>query len=262
MSRILILADLHHRKPWFDWLENHAPEFDAVVIAGDLLFDGQSRHIGDWDTGRPPTPRRPLQAYHVGETLKRLVGRNSRLIIAACSGNHDTPDVFESAATACLCPDAATQSYRLGNYTTTFTCIPFDAKGSSSSKEIDLAWPAEPPPRDALWILIHHVPPAGTLLAPPHQGQATLTSRLLDTKVRTPDLVCCGHFHLSKPKPDASRPWCARLGDSWIINPGSLDPDQNTSLLPIPPHVILDREAGTLSWHSGEEGAIYKAQPL
>jgi hypothetical protein len=34
--KTLIVADLHFRENWFEWLINCAPAYDAVLIAGDL----------------------------------------------------------------------------------------------------------------------------------------------------------------------------------------------------------------------------------
>lgn len=34
---ILHVANLHQNYAWFDWVKHHAPKYDAVVIAGDLL---------------------------------------------------------------------------------------------------------------------------------------------------------------------------------------------------------------------------------
>lgn len=35
--RILLATDLHYALPQFDWLVEHSPSFDLVVLAGDHL---------------------------------------------------------------------------------------------------------------------------------------------------------------------------------------------------------------------------------
>ena len=35
--KILHVADLHFRQPWFEWVATQASQFDAGCIAGDLL---------------------------------------------------------------------------------------------------------------------------------------------------------------------------------------------------------------------------------
>ena len=35
--RLLAVADLHYSLPQFDWVLEVAPDFDVVVLAGDLL---------------------------------------------------------------------------------------------------------------------------------------------------------------------------------------------------------------------------------
>jgi hypothetical protein len=32
--RILLVSDLHYALPQFDWVVDHAPDFDLVVVAG------------------------------------------------------------------------------------------------------------------------------------------------------------------------------------------------------------------------------------
>lgn len=257
MPRILVLADIHYRKPWFDWVEANAADFEAIIVAGDLLFDGQSRHIGDWDTGRAPTPRLPLQIYHLTAFFKRLREKHPALVIAACSGNHDSPALFAEDHGVRFCFDTQTCVYNLGDHPAAITCIGYDPV--ETSRQLDAAWPANPPPSDVLWIVAHHVPPAGTSLSPPHQGSAHLAARLHEGVQRRPDVVCSGHFHLSKPTPRADRPWCAQVGNTKVLNAGALDPDQSTELLPIPPHCIIDLTTRAVSWHCGEKDAQYKA---
>ena len=50
--RILLTSDLHYKLRQFDWLFQAAPDFDAVVIAGDHIDASVSLHaaggLGNW----------------------------------------------------------------------------------------------------------------------------------------------------------------------------------------------------------------------
>ena len=73
--KILLVADIHYGLRQFDWLVQAAPNFDAVVIAGDLL--DVAGHA-DLDT----------QIVVVSQYLERLRGLTHVLV---CSGNHADP---------------------------------------------------------------------------------------------------------------------------------------------------------------------------
>src|SRR6185436_6267164 len=71
--KILLTSDLHYKLRQFDWLLHVAPDFDAVVIAGDHI-DAQSSLPG------------AVQIAALSATFAALA-RKSRLFV--CSGNHD-----------------------------------------------------------------------------------------------------------------------------------------------------------------------------
>ena len=71
--RLLAVADLHYSLPQFDWVLEVAPDFDVVVLAGDLL---ELASIVD----------RRAQAVVIRKYFERLRAV-TRLVI--CSGNHD-----------------------------------------------------------------------------------------------------------------------------------------------------------------------------
>lgn len=73
--RILAVADLHYSLPQLDWVLENAPDFDVVVLAGDLL---ELASLVD----------RRAQSVVVRKYFSRLRAV-TRLVI--CSGNHD-PD--------------------------------------------------------------------------------------------------------------------------------------------------------------------------
>ncbi len=71
--RFLLVSDLHYALQQYDWIAAVAPEFDAVVIAGDHL-DGHSSVDGG------------VQIVVLLKVLQRMMGR-TRLFVS--SGNHD-----------------------------------------------------------------------------------------------------------------------------------------------------------------------------
>src|SRR6185436_6053638 len=71
--KILLTSDLHYKLRQFDWLFHAAPDFGAVVIAGDHI-DAQSSLPG------------AVQISALSATFAALA-QNSRLLV--CSGNHD-----------------------------------------------------------------------------------------------------------------------------------------------------------------------------
>ena len=71
--QILVVSDLHYTLKQLDWVAAAAPEYDLVVVAGDLL---DIASIVDPDA----------QIAVVLEYLTRLASRTK---VAVCSGNHD-----------------------------------------------------------------------------------------------------------------------------------------------------------------------------
>ena len=75
--RLLLVSDLHYTLKQLDWVASSAPDYDLVVIAGDLL-DISSVVAAD------------AQIAMVLEYLAR-VASTTQLVV--CSGNHDLDDV-------------------------------------------------------------------------------------------------------------------------------------------------------------------------
>jgi hypothetical protein len=71
--KLLLTADLHYRRTWFDWLLQRAATYDLVAIAGDLL---------DLFSDVPPK----AQVNEVQGLLRKLAALTR---VAVCSGNHD-----------------------------------------------------------------------------------------------------------------------------------------------------------------------------
>ena len=77
--RVLVVSDLHYTMKQLDWVAAAAPDYDLVVIAGDLL-DMSSIVAPD------------AQIAVVLEYLARMAERTQLVV---CSGNHDLDDVNE-----------------------------------------------------------------------------------------------------------------------------------------------------------------------
>ena len=71
--KLLIVADLHYTLPQFDWVLGAAHNYDAVILAGDLLDIGSMVDLG-------------AQMVVVKGYLRRLRQATELLV---CSGNHD-----------------------------------------------------------------------------------------------------------------------------------------------------------------------------
>src|SRR5262245_58404093 len=71
--RLLLVSDLHYTLKQLDWVMAVAPDYDVVVVAGDLL-----------DIASPVEP--DAQIAVVLEYLSRIAGRTT---VVVCSGNHD-----------------------------------------------------------------------------------------------------------------------------------------------------------------------------
>ena len=74
--KLLLTADLHFRKPWFEWVLRVADRYDLVCIAGDLL---------DMFHPEGVVP----QLIYVYEWMQMLL--KTQIPVALCSGNHDLP---------------------------------------------------------------------------------------------------------------------------------------------------------------------------
>lgn len=71
--RILVSSDLHYRLKQFDWIDFVSSQYDAVIIAGDLLDISSHLDLN-------------LQAT-VMQKIIREMSKKTKVFI--CSGNHD-----------------------------------------------------------------------------------------------------------------------------------------------------------------------------
>jgi len=255
--RILLVSDLHYALQQYDWITGVAPEFDAVVIAGDHL-DGQSSVDGG------------VQIVVLLKVLQRMMGR-TRLFVS--SGNHDLDSRdgggervarwMERVRALGIATDgdsvvmSGTQGIPGSRDTLVTVCPWWD--GETARKKIggqisrDFARKRSDP-TIGTWVWVYHAPPSGSPTCwdgKKHYGDAALIKWI---DFYQPDLVFTGHIHQAPFCAEGS--WVDRIGKTWVFNSGR-------QIGPKPAHVVIDTEAREAAWFSlaGAEGAQLD-QPL
>ncbi len=227
--RFLVVADIHYALPQFDWVVEHAGEFDLVVLAGDHL------DIGSLVDAR-------TQSVVVKKYFHRLRAK-TRLIV--CSGNHDLDAKADGEKIARWLGRSLNdgvlsdgESFELDD--TLFTACPW-WDGPVTRAKIAEQLEEAASRRGQRWIWIHHAPPDKSPVSwggTRYFGDVELTQWIERFQ---PDIVISGHVHQSPFVPNGS--WVDRIGRTWVFNAG-----QEPS--PIPPHIIIDTEADEAVWFS------------
>jgi Icc-related predicted phosphoesterase len=241
--RILAVADLHYSLPQFDWVLDCAPDFDVVVLAGDLL---ELASIVD----------RRAQAVVVRKYFERLRAV-TRLVI--CSGNHDldAPDATGEKVARWLGASendgiaSDGESFLLDGVL--FTVCPWwDGPITRAGIGRQLAEASKTERR--LWIWIHHAPPDKSPTSwggARYFGDTELAQWIVEYK---PDIVLSGHVHQSPFVTDGS--WVDRIGETWVFNAGQ-------QFGAPPTHVIIDTEEGEALWFSSAGNQFIRfSEPL
>jgi Icc-related predicted phosphoesterase len=242
--KILLTADLHFHRPWFDWLRNEAPGFDLICIAGDF-FDMEH------PAGLLP---QMVFLYSWMSDLAR-----QRIPIALCSGNHDLPPGISLVRPGV--PIARSDLPIIERYakaTRWIQALKFDhqvsvdgdqkivrTKSGESLTVICCRYRADGrvdqwKPSSGRSIVLHHEPPANSQLATPKAGNPELS--LILERLR-PTWCISGHVHFS---PGEQNQFFERIGNTVCFNcrqnpPGNLLP-------PRPNTIVLDSSAGTVAW--------------
>ena len=231
--RMLFVADLHYGLKQFDWLIANAPDYDTMVIGGDLLDLGSSLDI---DT----------QIVVVEKYLRRIAQR-TRLLVS--SGNHDGDGRTAAQESVCrwlhdvkgaqLFVDG--DSVEIGGTLVTI-CAWWDGAESRAEVEQLLAQDAAREKRQ--WIWIYHSPPEGSPVS--WTGQKSAGDEVLTEWIArfAPDVVLSGHIHNAPFYADGA--WIDRLGKTWVLNAGR-------QIGPKPSYVILDFDKMSARWVSAEE---------
>ncbi len=226
--RILVASDLHYRLPHYDWLVEHAADFDVVALPGD--------HIDV--TGVVPIEAQivVLTAY-----FERLAERTTLLVT---SGNHDLDGPGNHGE------QMAGWLRRVGNHsihvdgdtvdvgTSRFTLCPW-WDGAATKAEVDELLTRAAVDRPQRWIWLYHSPPGGSGLC--RAGSRDYPDHDLNAWIDRwqPDLVFTGHIHQAPWVKDGA--WADRLGRSWVFNAGRVSG-------PLPAHIVIDTDAATAEW--------------
>jgi Calcineurin-like phosphoesterase len=242
--KLLLTADFHFRKPWYEWLLYVTGQYDMVCVAGDLL-----------DMFHPDgvVP----QLVYIYEWMQMLTKLG--VPIALCSGNHDLP-----GNQPILVPGVSIRKDKLavlGEYAKhdrwlhalklnhlvavdddskiirsrsgeaiSVVCVPYSAGGSL----VPLAPAADP------CLILHHEPPAQTLLAEPKSGSREFAFAIAR---RQPAWTLSGHVHFAE---GAENIFSQRIGKSWCFNCRQLP--LSAVLPPEPNYIVLDTKSREASW--------------
>jgi Icc-related predicted phosphoesterase len=204
--RILLTSDLHYKLRQYDWLIAVAPNFDAVVVAGD--------HV-DAFAAVPSA----VQIAALSASLKAL-GAKSRLL--ACSGNHDldarNPEGEKMAGwlDALRAGGVAVDGDTVEIGDALFTLCPW-WDGPYARARVERMLDEASRRRNGRWIWAYHAPPEGLLswTGKRHYGDPVLKALV---KRHSPTAVLCGHIHEAPFKNGGS--WIDRIGDTWLFNAG------------------------------------------
>lgn len=229
--RVLLASDLHYQLRQYDWLIRAAPDFDAVVIAGDHL---------DASLAVPGA----VQIVALRASFA-AIAQHSHLLV--CSGNHDlnarsaagekTADWLAAARGAATAVDG--DSLEIGD--TLFTVCPW-WDGPQARADLERLLEQAATRRRGAWIWIYHAPPLGPLS---WTGKRHFGDPLLPELIEryAPTAVLCGHIHEAPFKRDGG--WVDRVGSTWVFNPGR-------QIGEVPAHVVIDFAQGRASWSSME----------
>lgn len=239
--RCLVVADLHYSLPQFDWLLAAAPQFDAVIFAGDAL-----------DIGSPVDFR--AQIMVVRKYLALLAGVTRVML---CSGNHDLDERNAQGEKISRWIDEARQygiacdGDSLVISDTLFTVCPW-WDGPLVKQKIDDQLRQAAAKRPDRWIWVHHAPPANSPTS--WGGKRSFGDVELKQWIELyqPTMVISGHVHQSPFVTDGS--WFDRLGKTWVFNGGHQYGRP-------PAHIVLDIDSTQAFWLSaaGDEMIDLKA---
>jgi Icc-related predicted phosphoesterase len=228
--RFLIASDLHYRLKQFDWLASRAAEFDAVILAGDLLDIGSHLDLN-------------LQISVISKCLQKIASQ-TRLLV--CSGNHDGNE--KNAADEFIAPWL--QTLRSGQLHVDGDDVSFNSvvvtifpwwDGETTKAQVGEQIARASREEKDRWIWIYHAPPDNSPTSwtgKRHFGDAEL-NHWIDTY--QPDFVISGHIHESPFRQDGN--WSDRIGRTWVLNAGNHIGD-------MPAHIMLDLEQQQATWVS------------
>ena len=226
--RYLVASDLHYALRQLDWIAEQAPEFDAVVLAGDLL-----------DAAGGVDLNAQIALY-----IAYLRGVGTSTIVVANSGNHDLTGRRADGEKAALWMHEIGggvvtdgRSVRVGPDLVS-SCAWWEGEATRGEVEDQLERD-DATERDGLWIWAYHSPPDGSPTSwsgRRHFGDEVL-NELID-RFR-PDLVLTGHVHEAPYQRDGR--WHDRIGTTTVLNAGRQSG-------PVPAHLIVDSGSRVTWW--------------
>jgi Icc-related predicted phosphoesterase len=242
--QLLLVSDLHYTLPHFDWVLDHAAEFDVVVLAGDLLDISSLVSLDS--------------QIVVMRTYLRKIAAITPVVV--CSGNHDLTARNAHGEKAAPWLEAVDDAGVFGDWDTLdragvrFSVFPW-WDGPLTREDVGATVAADRIDRPARWIWAYHFPPDDvpvSWIGSRHIGDSDLNGWIAEQQ---PDLVLCGHIHDAPFRDDGS--WISRIGASWVLNAGR-------STGPVPAHAIVDLAGGRASWWSayGQDEQILWPEPL
>ncbi len=249
--KILLTADIHCNRFWYEWLIAQAPGFDLIAIAGDLVegfapvvLNDQKRDIENW--------------------LGQIVGNGCA--VAASSGNHEmfskiSPRVVVekklslSRALDALRPSPLLPACHPRFFEDGRTGIIKSASGSLIVSTIPYTKYGEPTAISARspmwedgrtlrsqtgfpWLVLHHDPPGGG----PVGGMAGDFVLRQTIEEFLPDFVLSGHLH-GQPFFEGGG-FHERIGVSHCFNAGQTPPTKSR----VPNYIVLDTDKRLATW--------------
>jgi Calcineurin-like phosphoesterase len=253
--RILLTADLHYHRPWFEWILRVADRYDLLCIAGDLL-----------DIHHPEgfVP----QLIYLYEWTQLLVKLPTRL--ALCSGNHDLP-----ANSPLLVPGVSIRKDKLlilgefakhrrwiqtlrmnhlvavdddqkivrnndGEYLTVI-CCPYEVDGRVTIPKV-ITQPS---------LILHHEPPSGTWIAEPKNGSHEFS---LFISQQQPTWTLSGHVHMTA---GVKNHFYQNVGHTCCFNCRQT-PIEKEPLPPEPNYISLDTKSREATWFHWTSDKIFE----
>ena len=213
--RFLLCSDLHARPDWYFWLSEAASQFNAVIVAGDLIDMFRSEE-------------KIRQACSLAEAHLEAIKRGGIPVFVA-EGNHD-------ASISWPWLKLQLGRHQIGDFLVqTFP----DDHGRGS--RLDLRVSREIANEMKLtWIVVDHYPPVRSRT---HSGDDYYLNK--ETIDFHPDIIVSGHMHQAPFVEGGS--WHDRVNGTLCLNAGCRWNAYQ------PCHIVLDSEKRRATWFTPEK---------
>ena len=234
--RLFFTADLHFSLKQFDWLLEHAGQYDLIVIGGDLLDLSSTLDLDVQIT--------------VIEKYLGLIRQRAKLVVS--SGNHDgdSRNAGDESVAQWMQEFRSDGLYVDGDsfdFTDTRVTVCPWWDGDISRAELEAQLEREAALPHGRWIWIHHAPPTGANTS--WSGRKFIGDEFLRQWIDRfqPDMVLSGHIHNAPFMEPGS--WIDRVGRTWVFNCGRQPGPAPTSL-------TIDLEKMTAEWNSAGQRLV------